>query len=263
MYVFICGEPSVASQLSQTVERERTKMSKVPEASKKPAGARVPRKTGPRRSAIPAEETSRPDRRQDILRSAELLFSLGSYHSVSVRDIAAHAGVPLALVGYYFGKKDELFKMIFEHRKAYITERIDGMLKVDCSPKNRNAVEHIIRAWAEPVVALRASAHGEPFSVLVARAAWGTAEEARQIMMEYYDPLAATFIDTMSKVLPCPRDRIVWAYEFALGALLMLIADPRVERLSRDGAKSGDPAQCDHLVAFLTAGFLSATGARK
>jgi hypothetical protein len=53
------------------------------------------------------------------------------------------------------------------------------------------------------------------------------------------------------------RDKIVWAYEFSLGAMLMLIADPRVERLSRHGAKSGDPAQYDYLVGFLKVGFLS------
>lgn len=236
-------------------------MSKTREAR---SDTQVPQRTAPRRSIIPAEDVSRPDRRQDILVSAELLFSLKSYHAVSVRDIATQAGVPFALVGYYFGKKDELFRMILEHRKAYIIARIEGMTKVDCSPKNRSSVEQIIRAWAEPVIDLRASAHGGPFSVLVARATWESAEEVRQIMKEYYDPLADTFIDTMCKVYPeCARDTIVWGYEFALGALLMLIADPRVERLSRHGAKSGDPGQCNRLISFLTAGFLSITGEKK
>jgi len=213
---------------------------------------------GGHRSVVPADEINRTDRRQDILSSAEKLFSQHGYHAVPVRDIATDAGVPVALVGYYFGKKHELFQTIFEHRKSYISDRIAGIEQVDCSKKNAHAVQDIIRAWAEPVIRLRSSADGQPFSVLVARAIWEPGAEARHVVTTYYDHLADAFIDSMHKALPgVHRDRVVWAYEFALGALLMLIADHRVERLSRHGAKSGDPAQSEHLIAFLTAGFLS------
>jgi Tetracyclin repressor-like, C-terminal domain len=61
---------------------------------------------------------------------------------------------------------------------------------------------------------------------------------------DYYDPLSGGFIETICEALPgVKRDSVVWGYEFALEALLMFVADPRVERLSRHGAKSGDPAQ--------------------
>jgi AcrR family transcriptional regulator len=214
------------------------------------------------RSAIPAEDISRPDRRQNILRSAELLFAQRGYHAVSVRDIAADAGVPFALVGYYFGKKHELFKTIFDHRKAYIADRMKGISEVDCSGGNPQAVEDIVRAWAEPVVTLRADANGEPFSVLVARAMWEPGEEVVEIAKEYYDPLAAVFIEAMCEALPgVTRDSVVWGYEFALGALLMFVADQRVERLSKHGAKSGDPAQSELLIRFVVEGFIS-IGAR-
>lgn len=218
-------------------------------------------KTG-HRSVVPAADVGRVDRRQDILVSAELLFSMHGYHAVPVRDIAAHAGVPVALVGYYFGKKHELFQTIFDHRKGYIEDRIERIGRVDCSRRNTHAVHDIVRAWAEPVIELRNSDHGQPFSVLVARAIWEPGEEARRVVTTYYDGLADVFIDSMGKALPgVARDRIVWAYEFSLGALLMLIADERVERLSRDGARSGDPAQAEFLIGFLTAGFLTAAGA--
>lgn len=39
------------------------------------------------------------------------------------------------------------------------------------------------------------------------------------------------------------RDSAVWGDEFALEALLVFVVDRRVGRLSRHGAKSGDPAQ--------------------
>ena len=210
------------------------------------------------RSVVAPDEINRTDRRHDILISAEKLFSQRGYHAVPVRDIATEAGVPVALVGYYFGKKHELFQTIFEHRKSYISDRIAGIEKVDCSKKNAHAVQDIVRAWAEPVIRLCASVDGKPFSVLVARAIWEPGEEARHVVTTYYDHLADVFINSMHKALPhVHRDRVVWGFEFALGALLMFIADTRVERLSQHGAKSGDPAQAEHLLAFLTAGFLS------
>ncbi|WP_409076753.1 hypothetical protein [Paraburkholderia sp. BL23I1N1] len=74
----------------------------------------------------------------------------------------------------------------------------------------------------------------------------------------FYDPLANAFVDAMQRALPeCSRDQIIWEYEYALGALLMTIADRRVERLSRHGAKSGDPSQGGPLIDFLSAGFVA------
>ena len=174
---------------------------------------------------------------------------------MSVRDIATGAGVPLALVGYYFGRKEELFATIFEHRRAYVDERIGLMASVDCSSANPQAVEDLVRAWAEPVITLRRSG-GEMFSLLVARTAWDPGPEARAIIEQVYDGLAHAFIDAMARALPeRSRTSIVWGYEYALGALLMHVADNRVERLSRGRAAAGDPSLSEELVRFVTAGF--------
>lgn len=211
-----------------------------------------------RRSAIAPEETERPDRRRDILLSAEALFAERGYAAVSVRDIAAKAGVPLALVGYYFGRKPELFATVFEHRKGYIAERIARIEAVDCSPANPDAITDLVRAWAEPVIAMRASPSGEAFSLLVARTVWDPGPEATGVIEQFYDPLARCFIERLAGLLPdCPRERIVWAYEYALGALLMQIADQRVERLSGGAAKSGDRSLAENFIRFIGAGFHS------
>jgi len=212
--------------------------------------------TKKRRSIIAPEQLQRPDRRADIIVSAEKLFAEHGYAAVSVRDIATLAGVPLALVGYYFGKKEELFGTVFEHRKSYIQERIRLMGTVDCSSQNRNAVEDLVRAWAAPVITLRANDSDGIFALLVARTAWDPGPEATEIIKRFYDPLALTFIDKMAAVLPdCDRNRIIWGYEYALGALLMYVADRRVERLSLGKLISGDPVACEELVVFLGAGF--------
>jgi len=209
-----------------------------------------------RRARVKAAAAQRPDRRGAILESAEILFAERGYAAVSVRDIAARADVPVALVGYYFGRKQELFDTVFEHRQAYIAERIARIRAVDCSSANPTAVSDIVRAWAEPVIRMRTNDAGEAFSLLVARTAWDPGPEATAIIERHYDPLARAFIEVMSEALPdCPHDRILWTYVYAVGALLMYVGDKRVERLSQGRVAVADPRLCDDFIRFVSAGF--------
>lgn len=209
-----------------------------------------------RRSAVAPGDLARPDRRQDILASAEYLFAERGYAAVSVRDIAARAGVPVALVGYYFGRKPELLATVFEHRQANLDERISRIRAIGAQGPGAGRVEEIVTAWAEPVVRLHGSASGDSFSLLVARTAWDPGPEATAIIERFYDPLVCAFLDAMGVALPgCPPDRLLWAYEYAVGALLMYVADKRIERLSGGRATAGDPALFDDFVRFVAAGF--------
>lgn len=49
---------------------------------------------------------------ETILEAARLRFLQESYESVGLRDIAADAGVDVALVSRYFGSKEELFRRV-------------------------------------------------------------------------------------------------------------------------------------------------------
>ena len=51
------------------------------------------------------------------------------------------------------------------------------------------------------------------------------------------------------------RETMVRGYEYALGALLMHVADRRVERLSEGRAQSGDPSMCAFFVQMIAALF--------
>jgi AcrR family transcriptional regulator len=209
-----------------------------------------------RRSPVPADERERPDRRQDILESAEALFAERGYAAVSVRDIAARAGVPVALVGYYFGRKPELFATVFEHRQEHLNERIARIRAAIAKGPGPGRVEEIVAAWAEPVVRLHGSASGDSFSLLVARTAWDPGPEATAIIERFYDPLVRAFVKAMRVALPGYTERrLLWAYEYAVGALLMYVADKRIERLSGGRATAGDPAMFDDFVRFVSAGF--------
>lgn len=56
------------------------------------------------------------DKKETILDTAERLFSEHGYDGTSTRAIAHEAGVNMAMLNYYFGSKEGLYKAIFERR---------------------------------------------------------------------------------------------------------------------------------------------------
>lgn len=211
------------------------------------------------RAAAISAEAGRPDRRLAILLAAEKLFAQHGYHAVTIRQIAEEAGVPLALVGYYFGPKQELFHAIFEHWSHTIDERLAGLAAVDNDPENPHTLPRIIEAFTAPVLALRASAEGEYYALLVARELYHATEEADRVLRGYFDPLAEAYIDALHLALPhATRGQAAWGYQFALGTLLHHLNDSRIERLSRGENTRADPAVAPMLVNFIVGGLRAA-----
>lgn len=206
---------------------------------------------------------ARPDRKADILLAAEKLFAQRGYHAVSIRQIADEAGVPLALVGYYYGPKHELFYAIFTHWNTTIEERLSELRGVTRDPLDANTLPRIIEAFIGPVLRLRASAEGEYYALLVARELFYTSQpETDRVLRNYFDPLAHAFIEALSMALPkATRSQVAWGYQFALGALLHHISDSRVERLSGGASRSGDPAAASLLSSFIVGGLRAALAA--
>lgn len=225
----------------------------------RPMNARAPAARRGARRAEPAADAPRPDRRQAILLAAEKLFAQHGYHAVTIRQIAEEAGVPLALVGYYFGPKHELFHAIFEHWSHTIEERLARLAEVDNDPEDPRTLPRIIEAFTAPVLALRASPEGEYYALLVARELYHATEEADRVLRGYFDPLAEAYIDALHVALPhATRAQAAWGYQFALGALLHHLNDTRIERLSRGENRRSDPAVAPMLVNFIVGGLRAA-----
>ncbi|MEO8024360.1 TetR/AcrR family transcriptional regulator [Polaromonas sp.] len=217
--------------------------------------ARPPAK---RRAATPV----RPDRRQNILLAAEKLFAKHGYHAVSIRHIADEAQVPLALVGYYFGAKHELYHAIFEHWSTTINERL-AALALAMADESGDRLPRIVEAFIAPVIRLRASAEGEYYALLMTRGLALQSEEEDSIIREFFDPMARAFIEafhtTLAAEFPATTQaQVVWCYQFALGALLHHIGDRRVHRLSQGENRPNDPAVMPQLVAFIAHGMRGA-----
>ena len=201
------------------------------------------------------EPELRPDRKQAILLAAEKLFAQKGYSAVSIRQIADEADVPLALVGYYYGPKHDLFHAIFAHWSNTIDERLLLLAQARNGKGNRRTLERVVLAFIEPVLRLRASAEGEYYALLVARELAYRTPDADRVLVDYFDPMAHAFIDALHEICPASsRADAAWAYQFALGALIHHISDTRVQRLSR-----GENAPCDlgakpRLAKFISAG---------
>jgi AcrR family transcriptional regulator len=63
-------------------------------------------------SCMPRRRKCAATTREEILAAARERFLQESYDSVGLRDIARDVGVDVALVGRYFGSKEELFRQV-------------------------------------------------------------------------------------------------------------------------------------------------------
>lgn len=207
--------------------------------------------------------TTKSDRRQAILLAAEKLFSQRGYHGVSIRQIAQEAGVPLALVAYYFGQKHELFHAIFDSWSHTIGTRLERLRAAEQAPWTPDKLEHIVRAFIEPVLQMRASPEGEYYAVLMTQGLSTQQDQANRVLREFFDPMADAFIGvlqaTLAQEVPAiSRSTVAWCYQFALGALLHHIADARVERLSHGVNPPNAPTAAPLLIAFIVHGIRGA-----
>jgi len=214
--------------------------------------------TRPTRQLPPARTSPRaeqPDRRLNILLAAEKLFALHGYHGVSIRDIAAEAAVPLALVGYYYGAKHELYHAIFESWRPMIAERLSQLEAAVAGEPAAGRLERMLEAFVGPVLALHQHPEGQYYALMAARDLAAPTPESDRAQREFFDPMAHAFIDALMRTHPgASRGQVAWCYQFMLGSMLHFMSDQRVERLSKGENKAADPAARATLLAFIAAG---------
>lgn len=64
-----------------------------------------------------------------IIETAEKLFSVNGFDGTSVRDIAADAGVNVAMISYYFGSKEKLMEAVFENKTNKVRFKVETLLQ--------------------------------------------------------------------------------------------------------------------------------------
>lgn len=73
-------------------------------------------------------------KRHHLLEVAERLFAEKGYEAVTVRHLAKEAGMNVAMVNYYFGSKEKLFKALIANRFPHTRKRLDEIASLSLDP---------------------------------------------------------------------------------------------------------------------------------
>ena len=197
----------------------------------------------------------RNDRQENILHVAERLFADRGFHAVTLRQIAEAAGVPLALVGYYFGRKQELFNAIFAHRRHWHLDRAGDIDDARRHAQQPQGLQSVVEAFVLPLLQLRQRPSAAAYARLLARELLLASPEADQALREGFEPLAQRFMDALHAAQPgAGHAELAWACQFTLGAVGMHLRDERIERLSQGRVRALDPAAAQRLVRYIVGG---------
>lgn len=181
------------------------------------------------------KELKPPGTRDRILATAERLFADYGYDGVSMRRIGTEADAPIALIAYHFGSKEKLYRAVFEHRIAPLSERRRAALaQARAVPGAPPAIEAVLDALARPWIEMRDAEEGRHYTRLIAREVNDPREAGRGIVRDLLDPIALEFLHAMAQALPGrPRADVHWGYHVFVSTLLLTLANPeRVVRLS-------------------------------
>ncbi|MBW8812605.1 MAG: TetR family transcriptional regulator [Caulobacterales bacterium] len=200
-----------------------------------------------------------PDLRQSILDAAEALFSRHGFYGVTVRQVAAEAGVDTALIHYYFGAKRELFDSVFARRAEILnTARLDAMRAYAESHAGALTPEGVTEAFIDPLVQLSLTNDEgwKNYFRLVALVnntpAWGG-----ETMHRFFDPVVHALVDLWKAALPQAQVRdLYWCYQFLTGAMMLALSETgRIDQLSDGLCRSTDlQAMRTRLYAWCAAG---------
>ena len=204
-----------------------------------------------------------PETAARILDSAEALFARRGFYGVSLRDIAAEAGVPLALSHYHFGSKENLFSAVIERRAGEhadgIAQALAGAMQVRGRARVRR--EAIIGALIRPIA--QRLAHGGPgwknyIRLLAFVANHPQEEDYVSPFRQHYDSLILAFVQALAAIHPemAPLD-VQWGFFFYQAAIThILVESGMLDRQSGGALRSDDfTAMVERLIPFFSAGF--------
>jgi AcrR family transcriptional regulator len=165
--------------------------------------------------------------KEKIFRSAEQLFSNKGFREVSVRDIAAHAGVHFALVAYHFGGKQALFDEIFHSHVAPLVGEGMKRLKAITHKSREPSVEEILKAWILPCLRQGDREEGRMIHLRIIANLSHERWEYTKKVSSYMQHSHSAFIKALHSCLPyLSTETLMWRLHFVMGALFFGIRQP-------------------------------------
>ncbi len=200
----------------------------------------------------PTEGEDIPPSHARILDAAERVFARDGFSGAGMKAIALEAGVAQGLLHYHFAGKDGLYAAVIARRSGLINAaRMTALARVNLAAPD--ALEQVFAAFAGPP--LGPEGGGVDYARIFATLVVGDARD-RDLVAEHYDPVARAFIAAIQEAEPRADQALAaWAYSFALGALIGIVArDQRPERLAGQAERETSEAVLVKLVAFSAGG---------
>lgn len=230
------------------------------------AKAKLPRKRTPKNTPR-TKAGQRAETLEQILDSAELLFSKHGLYGVTLRDVALKVGVHTSLMHYYFEDKFALFKAVFV-RRAEVTSarRMKALEQYEKDTGGKPTVAGALHVFLDTDFDLYTNG-GEGWRNYGAFGSQlSNTPEGAAMFDQHFDPVVLRLIGLLRKALPdVPEEDIFWGYHFVTGSFMhSLSRSGRLDRLSNGLCRSGDlPSVKARMADFMAAGFLSFVGRRK
>ena len=215
----------------------------------------------------PSKAEQRAEMMEQILDTAELLFSKHGFHGVTLKDVAKQVGVHHTLLNYYFDDKKTLFDAVFARRAVVtIDKRMQALDDYDRAAGGQPTVEGALHAFLDTDLDLYIQG-GEGWKNYGAFGAQASnSPEGAEFMDTYFDPVVLRLIEILKKALPDAAEQdIFWGYHFVTGALMLTLARTgRIDKLSHGLCQSDDYAAVKARMArFMAAGFREICDERK
>ena len=204
-------------------------------------------------------QASDQDTSEKLIAAAERLFADHGYDGVSVRMIAAAAGVNWSLLGYYFRGKEGLLSEVYRRHCGDLNSARMRLLQKIRENGRCPELEEILNAFIRPALAVARGEGGQTaFIRLRAILAAENSALLDKLVAENFDVSSTTFINALRECLPhLTRDEILWRFHFMLGTIYYTASGPhRIKEFSNGRC---DPAHIEenlhHLIPFLAAAF--------
>ncbi|WP_250491384.1 TetR/AcrR family transcriptional regulator [Caballeronia sp. INML2] len=197
------------------------------------------------------------NQRENILDAAEVDFSQRGYAGTSLKEVAASCGVTQALITYYFGTKQQLFEQVFLRRATLVSEERVNLLRALGDGGAKPDVRDIVRAFLQPLVALRQSDGGRAFIRLQARLHTEPPEISYSLRSTAYGDSTDAYVEALRTALPgLPEKDLYWRVTAMIGAYLYAFSDThRLDMLAKGACDPWDANETlEQLTSFIVGG---------
>ncbi len=202
----------------------------------------------------------RNQKMEKILNSAEKEFAANGYSATPLHKIAASAKVNQALISYYFGSKEKLYRAVFLRRGLELTqERLRLLSELQNRKSKPPTVEELIYNFLAPAISMMyQGSDRRNFLRLQARLQNEPKEITAELRAIVYDDATRRYIEAFKAALPgIDSNAIVWRVVMMIGAYLYIVSDARrLEQLSTGTCSANDQQEViRQITAFMTGGF--------